>query len=40
MVDVLSLCKNEYRFLNLLNHHKKRTKIERRKIEKMNQFGL
>jgi hypothetical protein len=37
MVDVLSLCKNEYRFLNLLNHHKKRAKIERRK---MNQFGL
>jgi hypothetical protein len=30
------LYKNEYRILNLLNHHKKGTKGERRKIEEMN----
>jgi hypothetical protein len=26
--------------LNLINHHKKGSIIERRKIEDMNQFGL
>jgi hypothetical protein len=27
-------------FLNLLNHQKKETNVERRKIEEMNQFRL
>jgi hypothetical protein len=37
MVDVL-LYKNE--FLNLLKSPLEGTKVERRKIKKMNQFGL
>jgi hypothetical protein len=35
------LYKNEYRiFKPVENHHKKGTKIEERKIEETNQFGL
>jgi hypothetical protein len=35
------LYKNEYRIFSLAkNHHNKRTKVKRRKIEEKNQFGL
>jgi hypothetical protein len=34
------LYKNEYRILNLLKAPQEGTKVERRKIEGMNQFGL
>jgi hypothetical protein len=36
------LYKNEYRIFKPvdLNHHKKGTKVERRKMEETNQFGM
>jgi hypothetical protein len=32
--------KNEYRIFKPVETHKKEPKVERRKIEEMNQFGL
>jgi hypothetical protein len=35
-----SLYKNEYRIFKPVDHYMKGTKVERRKIHEMNQFGL
>jgi hypothetical protein len=35
------LYKNEYKiFKHVKNHHKKKTEIERGKMERINQFGI
>jgi hypothetical protein len=40
MVEVLSIQESIQNFKTCGNHYKKRTKVERRKMEGMNQFRL
>jgi hypothetical protein len=40
IVDVLPIYKNEIEFYTYWNHHKKGTKVKRRKRKEVNQFRL